>query len=399
MSISVDIPLSQEIQEQRYSSETVAFQIASYLTDPICNCHKCIRLISVVDSLYPTSSKISNFARKIFLSLEAAAWGFLSLFTTIAGIIVRLCTLWVQTKPFLHEEVPGGKKKLISDFFTLLSWNVCFAPAGYTITDGNIHPGDEERARAILEEIRKAEPDVTCLYEIFDIQTALYFCKKLKEQGYKSFYFHMGAKAVGTSSAILVASKFQIRNPEFTPFPRDMLVGRTKNAGKGVFAFDLESDGQIFARLHTTHLQHSEEPAFPTAEEIEARQRQMEIVAAKATAVKDRCMVVAGDLNLDDAEYLASSWHPLFEKGDHFTEHTWGGDAFCAIGKRISGPRNLDHTMIVKGTARSIHTTTIKTNYDPTRFQKSALSDHLGLLSKITIRGNRKVSSYEPTSL
>jgi endonuclease/exonuclease/phosphatase family metal-dependent hydrolase len=185
----------------------------------------------------------------------------------------------------------------------------------------------------------------------------------------------------------LEASKYNIKNLEFSPFPQDTLVGRTKYAAKGVFAFDLESRGEHFARVYSTHLQHSEEPAFPTSEEVEARKRQMQIILDKVNTVRDRCLVVTGDLNLDDDEYRASSWCHRFQKGDLFgaLDKTWGGDEFCArmVGKQVSGPLNLDHTMVVNGTVRSISTSLVETGYDPTTFKEGALSDHAGLLSRI----------------
>jgi endonuclease/exonuclease/phosphatase family metal-dependent hydrolase len=165
------------------------------------------------------------------------------------------------------------------------------------------------------------------------------------------------------------------------------LVGRTKFAAKGVFAFDLESQGEEFARVFSTHLQHSEISQFPTEEEVEARRKQMQIIIDKVNAVRNRCIVVTGDLNLDDDEYLGSSWHPRFQKGDRFAdgEWTWGGSAFCSklVHQRPSGPLNLDHTMVLAGTAREILTTLVQTGFDGRQFREKALSDHAGLFSRI----------------
>lgn len=120
---------------------------------------------------------------------------------------------------------------------------------------------------------------------------------------------------------------------------------------------------------------------------MEARRHQMQILIDKVNAVRDRCIVVTGDLNLDDNEYQASPWHRQFQKGDDFADKTWPGDEFCArlVGKRVSGPLNLDHTMFLNGTAHAIHTSLVPTGYDPTLFTESALSDHSGLLSKISL--------------
>ena len=67
---------------------------------------------------------------------------------------------------------------------------------------------------------------------------------------------------------------------------------------------------------------------------------------------------------------------------------SWDGDEFCAKlvrDKKVSGPLNLDHTLIKKGTAKKIETILVETGYDAKQLKKEALSDHKGLLSRITL--------------
>lgn len=365
------------------------FQTASYLTDPICKSHELYERIGVVDALNPGASAVSSLARKVSLCMGLMGWAALALVTTLPGIALRLLGSYMQKEPFIYVQGDLDPKILPTDrSFSIYSQNMCCVSGGYPITDGGVLPWPF-RIDAIISKILEKDADVNCLYEIFDVKTAFYICKKLKEHGYNHFYFNIGSKAVGVSSGIFVASKYKMQNPEFSQFPQESLVGRTKNAAKGVFAFDLESRDGSFARVHATHLQHSEEPAFPTLEEVEARRKQMQIIVDKMNTAWDRCVVVTGDLNLDDDEYNASSWQGLFQKGDHFgaASKTWGGDEFCAclVGKRISGPLNLDHTMILSGTARRLHTSLVETGYDPAVFKDGVLSDHSGLFSIILV--------------
>lgn len=358
-----------------------AFQAASYLTDPICKSHELFRRICVVGAETPNS--LLSLARKIALFVGILAWASLALVTTLPGIALRALAAYIQKRPFIYLRGDAeGKVLPPSRSFTLLSWNICCVGAGYSISDGGVVPWSD-RIDRIVDQIIEKDADVNCLYETFDSKSAFYLAERLKEKGYAHFYFNIGPKAVGVSSGIFVASKYNIKNPAFSPFPQDTLVGRTKNAAKGVFSFDLED----FARVFSTHLQHSEEPEFPTLEEVEARRRQMEIIVGQVNLVRDRCVVVTGDLNLDDQEYNSSSWHARFQKGDEFHGKTWDGDAFCAqmVEKRISGPLNLDHTMVASGTARAIHTSLVETGYEAARFKAEALSDHAGLYSQITL--------------
>jgi exonuclease III len=303
------------------------------------------------------------------------------------GIALRFVGLQAQVAPFIYLKGDKEDKNLpLEKSFSLLSWNICCIGGGYPISDGGVSPWSM-RIKSVVEKVLEKNADVNCLYEVFDVQTAFTLFQAMKEKGYTHFYFNMGAKSIGTSSGIFVASKYKISHPEFIPFTEDMLVGRTKHSGKGAFSFDIESQGKTFATIVTTHMQHSELPEFPTDEEVLARKMQMELVLKKVEKAYDRCVVVTGDLNLDDHEYNRSFWKRYFEKGDAFSslQKTWDGDLFCAnlVGKKASGPLNLDHTMLRRGSARLIKTDLVKTGFDAKVFNKEALSDHCGLISQI----------------
>lgn len=357
-----------------------SFYLASYLTDPICKAHEYFRRIYVVDALNPTATKIANWARKFFLMMAVVLFSILALFTTGPGAALRGMASWCQNEPYLFHR-GGAENKVLPQNreFSVFSWNICCVAGGYTITDGGVVPW-EERIDEIVGQIVKQDADVNCLYETFDTKSAFYLTEKLKENGYGHFYYNIGPKAVGVSSGIMIASKYEIKDPEFVLFPKDTLVGRTKNAAKGVFGFDLVSEGKSFARVFSTHLQHSEEPAFPTIEEIESRRKQMEIIVDKVNQIRDRSIVVTGDMNQEDLP-----WPAEYQRGDVFEGKTWAGDGFCANleGKRVSGPLNLDHTLAVR--ARNIVTTMVGTGYDPAQYKQEATSDHNGLFSRIAI--------------
>ncbi len=387
--------LLEEIKEISSSSSSIdrvaraIFQLASYLTDPVCKAHECYRRLAIVDFLSPEAHPVSNVARKVALCIRLVGWASLAILTSLPGIALRSLGAYLLKEPFLYVRGEAPSKVLPSDrSFSLLSWNVCCVGAGYPISDGGVLPWSD-RIDGIIEKIAETDADVNCLYETFDSKSAFSICEGLKERGYSHFYFNIGPKAIGVSSGIFIASKYKIENPEFSLFPQDSLIGRTKNAAKGVFSFDLVSQSERFARIYSTHLQHSEESAFPTPEEVAARDKQMKIIADKVNTIKDRCVVVTGDLNLDDKEYEQSSWQVHFQKGDQFNSalKTWGGDQFCAqlMGKRASKPLNLDHTMVLKESVLSIETTLVETGYDPTLFKEEVLSDHNGLFSKIFV--------------
>lgn len=371
-------------------------QIASHLTDPVCKSHELFRRIQIVDALHPTSMKVVNFSRKCFLGMGMFACACLATATTVPGILLRWAVCKMQQEPFIYWE--GGLKEekvLQDDQFTLYSQNICFINAGYVISDGGVMPWPF-RINPTIENIKKQNADLVCLYEVFDIKAALELYRGLRNE-YAHFYFNIGPRATGVSSGIFIASKFKVFDPKFTAFPKEFLIGRTKNAEKGVFEFDVENRGKRFARIFTTHLQHSEKYTSPTdqdqvaqrnaSEERKARSQEMTLIMEKIAQVKNKAAILTGDLNLYYKDELQASWYQHFEEGDVENEETWGGDAFCAglVGKKPSPSLKLDYSMILKGTAKAIRTRLIKTGFIATKFKREALSDHAGLLSLITL--------------
>jgi len=113
----------------------------------------------------------------------------------------------------------------------------------------------------------------------------------------------------------------------------------------------------------------------------------MELITKKVKQEEIGNAIVTGDLNLDNTEYDNSSWKKSFQdlSFDEDASRTWGGDKFCAkmVGKRDSGPLNLDYTLITEKSEITARTSLIEAGYDDTTFTKEALSDHRGLLSRL----------------
>ncbi|MCH9619206.1 MAG: hypothetical protein S4CHLAM45_03510 [Chlamydiales bacterium] len=306
-----------------------------------------------------------------------------ALVTAPFGVAIRAFLGAVQNRPFLHARGRvEEKEEVLSGATTLFSWNICCVPAGYAITDGGVAPWSF-RIAGLVKKIQDQKADVVSLYEVFDIQTAHALIEGLGEE-YSHFYYNMGSKAVGPSSGLFVASKFEVKDPEFTLFPQDALDGRAKNCGKGVFGFTASG-----IRFHVTHLQHSEIPAQPTAREKEARRKEMEIIAQKVKACT-LPVIITGDLNMDHNELTNQSGD--FTMGKLQSGRTWGGDQWCAnlTGKPISTPCTLDYTLTQADGPLKLDTSFIQASYVNGVFNPSALSDHKGLRTKIQKTNGKK---------
>jgi len=361
-----------------------AYQVASKLTDPICCAHQLYRQTFIIDVLHPEESKLEKGLRKGLLILESAVHSFFSLFTTVPGMEIRFIAHLLQNKPYIYFAGEAEEKQLADTSISLLSWNLCCVSGGYSITDGGVLPWPY-RMPQLTSALLAQDADIVCLYEIFDIQTALRLFQGLKNI-YSHFYFNINPNPVGLSSGLYIASKVKLVDPEFISFPKPSFDGRAKHCKKGFFSFDVQKDQKSFARIYMTHLQHSEVPKNPTEGEVNARRQAMSLILTHMQKFNDRVCVLTGDLNLEEKEYQISGWKNIFEQGViEGLGCTWGGDQFCSglTDKPFSSPLNLDYTMVMKNSCAMIRTSYIETGFEGTSFNPEAISDHKGLLSII----------------
>jgi hypothetical protein len=381
--LSISFTQGGEWKERGFAT---TYLVASKLTDPLCNAHQFYRQILLVDALFSQTSTLERWVRKSLFFLSSSTQSFFSLFTTLPGIELRLMAKLLQDKPYIHFSGSFKEKQLQDKSISLLSWNLCCVSGGYAITDGGVLPWGY-RIPQLTSALLLQNADIICLYEIFDIQTALSLIAGLKDD-YCHFYFHIGPKAVGLSSGLFMASKIEITNPEFIPFPQESYDGRAKHCNKGFFSFDIQQQGRSFARIYATHLQHSEIPSMPTLGELRAREKAMDLILAHMHKYQDKACILTGDLNLEESEYHSSHWAELFDKGIITgTGCTWGCDKFCSslVDKPMSSPLNLDHTLALKKAGVNLLTSYIETGFDGATFNPHAISDHKGLLTIITI--------------
>lgn len=382
------------------------FSIASYTTDPACYAHLNYRLRSVAHVLYPNDSKITYCARQVLFGIKICGWAMIASVTSLPAIALRFIATHLEAKPFYQVKIKQENLPLNNSYFTVLSGNTAMAPAGYVISDANVLPewyirknasGKQScRLEDIIEIIKKQNADVVCLSEVFETKVATHLCQELASEGYSHFFHSMGRRALGPPSGLWFASKLPLKSFVFTPFPQDTLVGRTKNCSKGWYEAEIVIGNGTFATVIGTHLQHSEIPRCSKPEEVEGRKKQMDLIIAQVDAMKDRCVLVAGDLNLGNEEYRDSKWTNRFKysignMGCWTEPHasTWMGDEACVRLARgpeatISQPMNLDYMMLKEGES-SLNKKIVKIPYDSKVLQPSAISDHNWIKGTISI--------------
>jgi len=393
------IGLSSKFNSWKTTSKIITLKIASYLTDPICKVREYFYTFYILDEICKTTAqKVSQVA---FLVLGIIIFAMIAPFTSPIGALLRKVVSCLESKPFIYikrnengKELPNGRVIL-----TLVSHNQCYIPGGYSISDGQVLPlSYRERLDNNIRAIKEASPDIVCLYEVTDINDASYISSKLLE--YPFIIPVAGTRAIGPSSMLYIASKYEIEESsiEFVPFKKGSeLTGRAKFSEKGFLSFDIKGSGKKvpFATIISTHLQHSEIPAQPEKQDVVSRSMQMRKITnhiEQKLKKNPRAVIFTGDLNQEEAELsqFLNHNHIKYLKRDPAIQgkSTWGGDEWCSklMNKQPSKELVLDYTLIA-GKARRINTEIFKTGYSCLKFSLEARSDHYGLRSKITIGG------------
>jgi hypothetical protein len=372
-------------EEESPHIKWATFRMASDLTEPLCYMHELWRRMDLVGtSANPTTYKVEQWARKCVLFCGAAVSGATAVIATPLGIVLRWAACKLQKTPYVYRKGFLPQEQLQGNSLRFLSWNTGCCSAGYGISDGGLWPWSFRIDTEIAKGVTESNAHVACLYEI-DPEAGFRLYDKLKSQ-YAHVYLNIGPTGFGVPSWMFVASKLPLANVRFEPFPKEILLGTRRFAEKGILSFEVLSQGKKVATVFATHLLDSKIPAKPLPDEIQARERAMEILMTRVRQVHGGAVILTGDLNADDPECQASPWYNEFtEVNDFKGEKTWGGDAFCATlyGREASEPLNLDHTMILTKSAQGIITTLGSTIFKGTEFGGD--SDHRRLLSEISL--------------
>jgi exonuclease III len=361
--------------------------------------------------IFLPSNKISNWeilAEKVqkiivltLISLPALFLGFLS-------VSIRIFAKLFNSNPFLYDtpsEIPSPSqlKEL-----TVLFWNVCNIAGGFPYGKGGVWPW-RYRIERVADEVIKLNADVICLSEMHDNGASWKLIELLKAGGYKYFYYNIGAPFFGANSGLFLASKLEIKNPQFFPLKDKMKRIDSFFTNKGYFSFEVYSANKKLVNLLTTHTQHSSNDMNPSEKEKNVRNNQMMQIVGTLNEKNERAVLV-GDLNVTPKEYESSSYkkyfyNPLLEKnmkGQSFNQSRFK-KATCFKAElmgnlwenEIVKQKNVivDHALLFKSDnptddistdivdGESIFSVDCNDNLHP----EIALSDHLPLLTTLKI--------------
>ena len=391
----VESPLDEDTLQTSWtaSCQLAILQLASLLTDPVCKVREHVYLMKLVP-LSNASEKIKKVAYFV-LGFTIAAYAVIAPIAAPIGALLRKIASLFSSTIYTHERGPLAKKVVPERSITLVSYNVCYMPGGYAVSDGGVTPPSFNNRKRIIENNELIHdilrPDIVCLQEVPDIADAKLISSKFSD--YPFIIPVAGIKAIGPSSMMYVASKCEIvaHSIQFTPFVKGTEVtGRAVSSEKGFLSFDLK-DANV--SIICTHLQHSEIPAKATPLDIASRKLEMLKIAEKIQEKRNegKIVIFTGDLNQEERELYDTLQEEIFQdlqlQRDPLIENipTWGGDAWCAEleGKEPSPPLVLDYTFAIG--AKKITTALIDVGFKGDKFSFNALSDHKPLYSTVVL--------------
>ncbi len=307
-----------------------------------------------------------------------------------------------EKRPYIY--LTGNLKKQLQPTkereLTLFSLNTCFLPGNMAYLYGGVGPW-KERIQPLAAKIQAIDADLVCLQEIFTDDAAFELYHALRNH-YSHFYMSVGPKplgfdiaSLGLPSGLFVASKYPLDNPIFTPFSAS-----ASQINYGFFDFVVKGENRPLGHIYITHLQAFNRPGF-----LETRKLQLNEIVQKIE--RDRCQegdvmptILCGDLNIpwgseEPAEALLKThFDDSYNMGrigvsessstctDYFTQH------FLAS-QRESGDvqphfQIIDYALLLKSDASRYQ---LETQIVPTSNRRqpvSALSDHHGLLTRLS---------------
>lgn len=284
------------------------------------------------------SNKTNEVALRIFYTMCLSVLIPLGAVSGLLGLLSRQIGVSLRKEDFTHLRGNAPEKQLNADrVFSTALWNANLQSGGMSRSHGGmIEPNHRidgfSRIDDIISELERTDPDVLSIFEMQDVNTLYRLIDQMKDR-YAHFYIHNGTSAYKSCSGILVASKFPIRDYSFIRY-KDA-IGSARWINKGFATFALESQGQKFARIYATHLQHGNpDEAAPT------RKKQVDQFLSHAQSIQPQEQVpifLFADANIDKDkdEYQHSPLSTQFQHGytgdtptctNHFEAELWNGE-------------------------------------------------------------------------
>lgn len=289
--------------------------------------------------------------------------------------------LGIRNQAILEQEgrgfnMSGSALKLAPENPRVLSLNFCSFPGNWNEFFGGIGRAGDVRIDEFIELLKREDPDVVCLQEIFDLGFAIRLKERLAQEGWGLSLFNAGANAtLSMSSGLFIASRVEISKARYIPL-QPWFDGRLP---RGAFQVQI-GEMDIF----NTHLTPSCEDSNPQESEIASRSRQVEKIANYMQP--GRPVVLVGDFNAQPRELdqVGSAIDAYPNSPATCTEfYTVQRDAH--LNGKTADPTLLASTILDRLFADGLDVQpSVVLSFDLENLSKEPLSDHHALIADLT---------------
>jgi exonuclease III len=305
--------------------DRTCLDISSRMAEPFCKAWELFRyrLIAPLDpqKFDCCRSRIREIAVRMIIVLGVGSVLYLcwtwpvvvleaAVFLAVGSKVLRKVGFALQKDGYTHVRGCSSEKTLSRQKeLKVMTWNVCGIGGGMSLDHGGVISW-RLRLNGLVDAIKKEDPDVLVLNEIYDTAFAESLIDKLKND-YAHFFIHLGPNLFGSESGVMILSKCATHHFSNTSFINN---DWTLNRGFAELEIKKSPDESLpCARIIGTHLIHGDDP-----KNIHNRIVQIEqITNYLATQNLSMPTILAGDLNMDrdgvEGQFLARFLHPGYQ--------------------------------------------------------------------------------------
>lgn len=282
--------------------------LSSKMAEPLCTVwNLCrFRLVAPLDpqKFENCTTHAREIATRICIGLGLGLSGFLlcaapvPMLSSVVALgvgnrVFRAIGFALQKEGYTHVRGRGPEKALDPQDpqLKVVSWNLCGVGGGLSLDHGGVVHW-RSRLDAIIEKIKKEDPDVLVLQEVYDTALAEALIERL-QLDYAHFFTHLGPNVWGSVGGCMVLSKCAVHDFSHTSFSNNHWT-----VNRGFATLELKANPQDLlpcARIIGTH--------FADGEGSDDKTNRMAQVAQIVNHVAHKTLalptLLAGDLNME----------------------------------------------------------------------------------------------------
>jgi len=279
--------------------------LSSRMSEPFCRNWELLRF-RITAPLDPQKfdncvSRAGEIAIRTIIILGVAITGYCSwvkpfwVLGAVGGLaagskILRKIGFYLQPNGYTHVRGNAPEKSSCGEL-KIMSWNVCGVGGGLSLNHGGVIHW-RSRLNGIVEQIKREDPDVLMLQEIYDTALAEALIEKLQKD-YAHFFIHLGGNLFGSVGGGMVLSKCAQHR-----FFNISFANNHWSLNRGFAVLEIKKNPQDSLpclRIIGTHFIHGDRPEDQLSRNAQMKQIG-DFLAREAVALPT---ILCGDLNIE----------------------------------------------------------------------------------------------------